>query len=325
MPPSADKHTLIQTPVTMPSSPLRFGLIGTGIWVRNVHGPAAAKSEVIRFTGIFARNAATANEIASQYGVTAYSDLSCFLDNVDIVGIAVPPAAQPHFALAAIAAGKHVLLEKPVALDSQAAWQIVDGLEKKGLKSLVFFTNLFNPRVRAWIDDVHAVGGWSGGRIDTFSGVIVDPGNPFHTTLNWRGHAGALWDSVPHGVALLTQIFGPVVEVYAAGGSGDLGAATLIHCDGGLTTINFAMDMTPSVPGETAIYGAAGKRVMPAAVLDWNSTAREAYGAALRSLVATVNGEPTRYPDARFSAYVTDVLAAIENSRGSRTPIAVGR
>lgn len=309
----------------MQSSTPRFGLIGTGIWVRDVHGPAAANSEVIRFTGVFGRNAATANEVAARHGITAYTDLSRFLDNVDIIGIAVPPEAQPQFAFAAIAAGKHVLLEKPVALEPEGARQVADGLDEKGLKSLVFFTNLFDSRVLAWLDDVHSVGGWTGGRIDSFSSLLVDPSNPFHATLKWRGRAGALWDAVPHAVALLTHIFGPVVEVYAAGGAGDLGAATLTHRDGGLTTINFAMDMAPTVPGETVIYGSAGKRAMPAAVLDWNSTAREAYGAALRSLVAAVNGEATRHPDARFGAYVTDVLAAIETSLASRVPVAFGR
>ena len=309
----------------MPNSTLRFGLIGTGIWARHVHGPAAADSEVVRFTGVFGRNAATANEVAGRHGITAYADLARFLDNVDIVGIAVPPEAQPEFARAAIAAGKHVLLEKPVALEPDAARQIADGLDKKGLKSLVFFTTLFNPRVRAWLDDVHAVGGWTGGRIDSFSGVLVDPSNPFYSTLNWRGRAGALWDTVPHDVALLMEIFGPVAEVYAAAGAGDLGAATLAHRDGGLTTVNFAMDMAPSVPGETVIYGAAGKRAIPAAVLDWNSTAREAYGAALGSLIAAVNGEPTQHPDARFGAYVTNILAAIEKSLAERIPVVVGR
>jgi predicted dehydrogenase len=307
----------------MSNTPLRFGLIGTGIWVRDVHAPAAAASDAVRFTSIYGRNPATTNAIATANGVTPHSDLAAFLDTVDVVGFALPPDAQPELALKAIAAGKHLLLEKPVALDSASARAIADGLDAKGLKSLVFFTNLLNPRYLSWIDDVRAVGGWTGGRIDSFSGVMVDPTNPFHSTLRWRAAAGALWDTAPHAVALLTQVFGRVVEVYAAAGKGDLKAATLTHRDGALTTLNLAMDMPPTVPGETVIYGPAGKRAVPAAVLDWTSTSREAYANALRALIASIDGEATTHPDARFGAYVTDVLAAIERSLATKQAVSV--
>lgn len=303
------------------SNPLpRFGFIGTGIWVREVQAPAAAASNAVRLASIYGRNQAAAAEIAEENGATAEADLQRFLDGVDIVGIALPPQAQPEFAMAAIAAGKHVLLEKPVAIEVDAANAIADALDQRGLKSLVFFTSLINHRVKTWLADVHAVGGWVGGRVDAFSGVLVDPANPFHSTAHWRSTTGALWDTVPHAVAMLTRIFGPVVEVYATAGLGDLKAATLTHRDGGLTTINLAMDMPASVPGETVIYGAAGKRALPAAVLDWQANAQEAYGDALASLVASINGEATSHPDARFGAYVTSVLAAIEQSIATRQP-----
>jgi predicted dehydrogenase len=301
----------------MTATPLRFGLIGTGIWVRDVHAPAAAASPDVRFTAIHGRNGDAGNAIAAASGATFYADLDAFFDTVDIVGMALPPDVQPGFAEKAIAAGKHLLMEKPVALDSATALRIADGLDQKGLKSLVFFTNLLNPRYVSWLDDVRAVGGWTGGRMDSFSGLMIDPANPFHSTLNWRGAAGALWDLAPHAVALLTEVFGPVVEVYAAAGKGDLK-------DGALTTLNLAMDMAPSVPGETVIYGAAGKRSVPGNVLDWTSISRQSYTIALKSLVAAINGEDTRHPDARYGAYVTDVLAAIERSLAEHRPVRVG-
>jgi predicted dehydrogenase len=308
----------------MTDARLRFGFIGTGIWARDVQVPAAATSDVVRLTSIYGRNKVAAEELAAAHGAKAETDLARFLDGVDIVGIALPPSAQPEFAMAAIAAGKHLLLEKPVAVDVEAARRIADGLDEKGLKSLVFFTGVLNRRSQTWLDDVHQVGGWVGGRVDAFSGVLVDPGNPFHSTAQWRAGTGALWDTVPHAVAMLTRIFGPVAEVTAATGSGDLKAAILSHRDGGLTTINLAMDLPSSVPGETVIYGAAGKREMPAQVLDWKTNARQVYGEALASLVASINGEPTTHPDARFGAYVTEVIAAIERSIAERRTVSLG-
>ncbi|HEV2518653.1 MAG TPA: Gfo/Idh/MocA family oxidoreductase [Devosia sp.] len=307
----------------MPQSTPRFGFIGTGIWVSEVQAPAAAGSDAVRFTSVYGRNATAATAIATAHGATAYADLAGFLDSVDIVGIALPPSAQPEFALAAIAAGKHLLLEKPVAIEVGAARRIADGLDEKGLKSLVFFTGVLNRRSQAWLADVHEVGGWVGGRVDAFSGVLVDPANPFHSTARWRAGTGALWDTVPHAVAMLTQVFGPVVEVTASAGLGDLKAAVLSHRDGGLTTINLAMDMPSSVPGETVIYGKAGKREMPMQVLDWRTNARQVYGEALAALVASIEGQPTTHPDARFGAYVTAVIAAIERALAERRSVAV--
>ena len=302
----------------------RFGFIGTGIWVREVQAPAAAASDVVRLTSIFGRNHQAASEVAAENGAKAETDLARFFDSVDIVGIALPPSAQPEFALAAIAAGKNLLLEKPVAVEVEAARRIADGLDEKGLKSLVFFTSVLNRRTQTWLADVHQVGGWVGGRIDSFSGVLVDPNNPFHSTAQWRAGAGSLWDTVPHAVAMLTRIFGPVVEVTASAGKGDLKAAILSHRDGGLTTINLAMDMPSSVPGETVIYGKAGKREMPMQVLDWKTNARQVYSEALTSLVASIDGQETSHPDARFGAYVTEVIAAIERALAERRTVLVG-
>ena len=58
-----------------------------------------------------------------------------------------------------------------------------------------------------------------------------------------------------------------MIEVSATAGKGDLKAATLTHRDGGLTTLNLAMDMSPSVPGETVIYGSVA-HVSPESVDD---------------------------------------------------------
>src|SRR5882757_5264925 len=131
----------------------RFGLIGTGIWARTLHAPAAARSEAVHFSSVLGRDETTADALAAAHGAKPYADLATFLDSVDIVGIALPPDVQPDFALAAIAAGKHVLLEKPVATDPAAADEIAVELESRGLVSVAFFTQLLMPRVRSWSDE----------------------------------------------------------------------------------------------------------------------------------------------------------------------------
>jgi predicted dehydrogenase len=290
----------------------RFGLIGTGIWARDIHAAAAATSDAVRFTAVLGRDQAATLALAKTHAVAAYSDLTTFLEDVDIVGIALPPAVQPEFALAAIAAGKHLLLEKPMAIDSDVANRIAERCDEHGLASLVFFTQLLIPRVRSWINDALEIGGWIGARIDSFSSVLVDPANPYHRTA-WRRQAGALWDVGPHAVALLVSVLGQVREVAASAGPGDLSVLTLTHESGAVATVSLAMDVHAPLPGETAIFGAAGKLVLPPST-DWGAESRDAYRNALASLASAASGRAGSHPDVHFAAHVSAVLVAAQRS-----------
>jgi predicted dehydrogenase len=304
----------------MTSAKPRLGLIGTGIWARDTHAAAAATSDSVRFTAVLGRDQAATLALAEPYGVAAHADLATFLEEVDIVGIALPPAVQPEFAMAAIAAGKHLLLEKPIAIDSGAADRIAEACDERGLASLVFFTQLLIPRVRTWIDDALEIGGWIGGRIDSFSSVLVDPANPYHRTA-WRRQAGALWDVGPHAVALLVSILGQVKEVSATAGPGDLRVLTLTHEGGAVATVSLAMDVPAPSPGETAIFGRAGKLVLPPSA-DWGAESRDAYRNALASLASAAQGQAGSHPDAHFAAHITAVLVAAQLSIATGQQIA---
>ena len=300
----------------------RFGLIGTGVWARDLQGPAAVASDAVAFTSVFGRNALKATAFAAPFGVRAYSDLGAFLDSIDLVGICVPPDVQSQFAMAAAKAGKPVLLEKPLALDPATAEAIAVEFESRGLPALVFFTQLLMPRVRAWADTAAAQDGWIAARIDTYTRVLSDPANPFHDTV-WRSDAGALWDTGPHAVALLLTILGEVVDVVATRGHGDLNVLTLTHQSGALSTISQAMDAPTSLSGETALFGAAGKLVLPPSP-DWDAEASGAYTEALVRLAAAARGEPVTYPDARLGLAVTKILAAAERSLATGRRISFG-
>ena len=303
----------------------RFGLIGTGVWPRLVQAPAAAASEAVTFTSVFNRDAAKAEAFAAPFGVRGYADLDAFFDSVDIVGITVPPDVQPQLALRAAKAGKPVVLEKPLAIDPADAEAIVTAFESRGLAAIVFFTRLLMPQARAWIDAARAQGGWIAGRVDSFSGLVNDPSNPFYSTAAaWRGAAGALWDSGPHAVSSLLMVLGDVVEVSAVRGQGDLKLVTLVHAGGAVSSIGLAMDAKTNLPGETVFFGAAGKSVMPP-IPDWFGEATQAYAVALEILADGLAGKPRPgFPDARLGATVTKILAAAERSLATGRRVTLG-
>src|SRR6516164_986687 len=101
-------------PVTS-GQPLKFGLAGTGFWARIAHAPALASADGIEFTAVWGRNREAAAGLAAAYGVAAHHDIAAFLDGLDGVAFAVPPNVQAAIATTAARAGKHLLLEKPIA------------------------------------------------------------------------------------------------------------------------------------------------------------------------------------------------------------------
>ena len=73
---------------------------------------------------MWTRRPAVAGELAAAHGATAFGELDALIDGVDVVSISVPPAVQPDVAIAAARAGRHVILEKPIADSVDRAEQI---------------------------------------------------------------------------------------------------------------------------------------------------------------------------------------------------------
>src|SRR2546430_10352427 len=169
----------------MASAPLRFGLVGTGYWARITHAPALAAAPDIELAAVWGRWADAAAALAGAHGAAAYAGtgaLGAFLDAVDGVAFAVPPDVQAPIATAAARAGKHLMLEKPlatsVALTDELASAVADG----GVASVVFFTLMFRADIRGWLAEVTARGGWLGGPTAWF-GSSLEESSPVDKTL----------------------------------------------------------------------------------------------------------------------------------------------
>src|SRR5215813_10008217 len=268
---------------------LRFGLVGTGHWARITHAPALASTGDIDFTAVWGRNAGAAAELAGSYRATAYHDVSEFLANVDAVAFAVPPGVQAPFAVRAAEAGKHLLLEKPIAISAADADALVDAVVQANVASVVFFTARFQADVRAWLSEVTATGGWAGGSA-VWLGSALRAGNPFNTP--WRRDKGGLWDLAPHLVSLLWASLGPVRAVTADAGAGDLTHLILHHDGGASSTVTVSIGVPETAACcETYLWGEAGRSRAP------QPTPRpaDALRLALTELAANVRSGRTRH------------------------------
>ena len=192
--------------------PVSVGLLGAGPWASLVHAPVLAASPDTRLAGVWARRPEAAAELAERHGTTAFDSVDALLDACEVVACCVPPDVQAELAMRAAAAGKHLLLEKPIAGSLEAAERLVDAIEAAGVRSMVVLSWRYSASVRGFLDRA-ATFGALGGRGHFVSGALL--GGMFATP--WRLERGPLLDLGPHVIDLLDAAVGPVARVHAAG------------------------------------------------------------------------------------------------------------
>ncbi|WP_309058097.1 Gfo/Idh/MocA family oxidoreductase, partial [Streptomyces sp.] len=116
----------------------RIGLLGTGPWAARTHAPALAAHEGVTFAGVWGRRPEAARELAAASGTRAYEDADALIEACDAVALALPPDVQAPLAARAARAGRHVLLDKPVATTVPAAREVAGAVEAAGVASVVF-------------------------------------------------------------------------------------------------------------------------------------------------------------------------------------------
>ena len=135
------------TPV---EAPVRFGLIGAGAIMRLSHAPTISRSADARLMAVFDQDAERATSLAEAFGAAPCNELDRLLErpDIDAVVVATPNRYHPEAVIAAAAAGKHVLCEKPLAIDIQAARRMVDACAAAGVVLQVGFNQRYWNQVR---------------------------------------------------------------------------------------------------------------------------------------------------------------------------------
>lgn len=121
----------------------RIGVVGCGWWATQHHLPALQRDEGTEVAALADPNADKLAAAAERFGVErGYTDAGqMFVDgDLDAVVIAVPHALHYPLARAALDAGLHVLVEKPLTLHAADAWDLVETAERHGLHLMVGYT-----------------------------------------------------------------------------------------------------------------------------------------------------------------------------------------
>jgi len=128
--------------------PLKVGVIGVG-HLGSLHAKMYARMRAVKLVGIYDINLKLSQKIAKEFGTTPYSSLEQLLSSVDAVSIATPTSTHYEVAKEVIEKGKHLLIEKPLAVTLEEAENLVKLAEKEGIKLQVGHIERFNPAIIA--------------------------------------------------------------------------------------------------------------------------------------------------------------------------------
>jgi predicted dehydrogenase len=292
---------------------LRVGLVGAGPWARTVHAPGIADHPGTALSVVWARRPEAAQDLANEFGAEVAADPDELLSTVDAVAFAVPPDVQARLAVKAARAGKHVILEKPIASTVEDAERLTDAVTEAGVASLVMLTRRFAPETKQLLAQLHRTGGWTGADARWLTGALLS--GPYADS-PWRHERGALDDIGPHVFDLLDAALGEITDVVAAYRSKTgLWQLILEHTGGASSTVSMSMTM-PVQPtfADFTIYGERGTRTLS----NRDTSAQDCYTALLDDFVAMVDSGTTEHPvDVRRGLRIQRVLDLARRKAGA--------
>jgi predicted dehydrogenase len=127
---------------------LRVGVVGTGSLGFH-HARILRDIPGVEMRGIYEVRPGRAQEVSRELEVDAHGSLGALLDKVDAVVVAVPTVEHEAVAVAALERGVHVLIEKPMAPDLEAADRILSASERTGATVQIGHVERFNPAILA--------------------------------------------------------------------------------------------------------------------------------------------------------------------------------
>jgi len=201
--------------------PIGLAVIGAGYWGPNLVRTAQA-TPALKLEWLCDLDEARARAVLGPYTtVRATSSYQRVLDDPNVAAVAIATPAATHFDLvrAALEAGKHVLVEKPLTPSVSESAKLVRLAEQSGLVLMCDHTYCYTPAVRKIRELIH------GGEIDDVQFVdsvrinlgLVQP------------DVDVLWDLAPHDLSILDFVLPPevTVEAVAARGSDPIDAGRL--------------------------------------------------------------------------------------------------
>lgn len=234
---------------------INFAIVGAGA-IAPIYAEAITLQPEATLAAVCDKNQQTASGFVKQYSTnkfyTAYEDL--LQDpSIDVVCICTPSGLHADMAIKAIEAGKHVIIEKPLAMTLEDADRVIAAAKKFKVKATVAFQKRYNRPILQMREKLEK--GSFGNMMHATTAVHWYRDQSYYDQDPWRGTAamdgGALMNQSIHNIDLLRWMMGPVRKVSGF-------TATRRHTmemeDVGVAILEFESGALGIIEGSTAIY-----------------------------------------------------------------------
>lgn len=309
---------------------LRFGLIGCGR-VAPRHAESVAALPDARLVAVADVRESRAAHFAQHYGADMLTDYRVLLarPDIDVVSICTPSGLHAQMAIDALQAGKHVVVEKPIALSLADADRMIATAAAMGRKLCVVLQNRYNPPMqdlRRIVDEGRL------GRL-LLGNATVRWYRPqeyyedeWHGT--WAMDGGALMNQSIHHIDALQWFMGRPESVFAFTGTlahrmeaEDTGVAVIRFAGGGLGSVEGSTITYPeNIEGSVAVFGEQGSTKIGGTALNrkvvWKVAGeleRE------REILTRDQVDPPSIYGTSHQKVIADMIEAIRDDRAPKT------
>lgn len=252
---------------------IRFALITYGK-VARLHARALRSMPGAKLVAVYGRDPAKRAAFAAEFGIHAYDGIAEMIagSDVDVVIVASPHPQHKEHAIAALQAGAHVLVEKPMAILVEDCDEMIAAATRAGRLLSVICQRRWYPSVQRLRRAIDA------GRLGTPAlGQVIMLGwrdQAYYESDPWRGSwehegGGVLVNQAPHQLDLLQWLMGPAIEVSAYWDNlnhpyievEDTAVASLRFAGGALGSVLVSNSQKPGIYAKVHIHGRNGASV----------------------------------------------------------------
>ncbi|QNB47017.1 gfo/Idh/MocA family oxidoreductase [Thermanaerosceptrum fracticalcis] len=198
--------------------PVKFAIVGCGR-IAPKHAEAIINLEDAQLVAVCDKNKEKADRFAEKYLAKPYYDYIQLLKDADFDAICIctPSGYHAEMGIQAAEHCKHVLVEKPMAMNLEDAGRLIDQCQKRRVKLGVVHQNRFNKSVRMVREALEK--GKFGRLTHVNAAVRWNRNDAYYNEASWRGtwelDGGCLMNQAIHNIDLLQWILGPIDTVSA--------------------------------------------------------------------------------------------------------------
>ncbi|SDS38026.1 Gfo/Idh/MocA family protein [Microlunatus soli] len=334
--------------------PQQIGVVGGGIR-GSMFAAAVRQNPAARLEAVCEPDPTRRERIASDLDVATFGDLASMIDStpeLTALIIATPDFAHREVALAGIAAGLDLMIEKPLATTRPDARAIVAAAQAAGTKIMVGFENRWNPRFAEVRRQLAAHPAPVVNQVINLNDTRYVPTR----MLSWAARSSPGWFLMPHSLDLAMWLSGATpISVFARGRRGALAAAgvdtwdaltaSFTMSDDSLLVLNSQWVLPETTPAvfdfryeihteaasyhfdishdSVTRYDASGASWLQFGVTEHQGRLRGIPIDMVDDFIASLGGSPLDLPDGPHGELITTAIEAVHDAAESGTPQAI--